>query len=1346
MRLIFKIILPSIILLWTASIHAQIKTVVQSGHDSPITETAISQDGKIMATTDGEVIIIWDIETGLQFKTLYIGEGLILPITNLQFIKGAPELTISFLYNLKIVYQSVENDGVLFIKKIKSKKKNHLMITKEEKLKIKIASCNNENKLNRYLKQLRNREDKIGERWNELKELQSYVNVIHLDSGYRLTQRMTKLPNKEYRNQKRKFKKISKYNRKNRNKPQLPNPEPKRNGDCSAIELFKGMNSKSDKIIYPNNMLTDVKTNIQYSTDIKKDLSVVLEGQYIYNLQYKNKRKDKLIVGKIELKDVQKWRQYQFSPNCSKLVSLGEKVDSSDVIAFWDANSFDLNRDKKNRKYYLDPITTPRLIHQITTHKVNSFEVSANSDFVICLHNDCSMSKWSIDEGKEDVPFRKGFIEFVSKYGVNKISSISMSTNGAILYLICSTIDNPQTRVILWEINSGVMAGELGARIPPAQLKPISLVNGTLTLQEWDPLKRTRPKLSSIMTLPKADKRTISLRSINFADFNSEIQIVTKSEFLSNSSSYSLAKNPNDVDVFLQKSDDFKSENILLQRSANFSNFIIADKGSIVMGIDSSKAYMWDIKTGALVNQIESPIFMEGANCNETNTNIIIYSRGDSIWNYNCRLNTFDKIPVPRKIIQSRKSKADRKIRKYFTGVIKSQDFSQILDIQKHKDIITEINKGDDHKYEPTFSKAKISPDGKRFVLWRGNGYEYFYYDYDDPKFEITDPDQCLNQNYLIKQTLIKAVQANIIDGESDENKKQIMLKIREEMSFEHNSFIDDSCRFIATNLSPFSRIRRIEVREMRSSKLKLMIREKTIPFGKPYISPSGKYLALSSNDPKFNIIRIWDIQSKQIFKTIIGHSGDIFISPDDHYLISGGSDRQIKIWDISQKDRIINDPVISYIGIRNSTDYIMYNNEGYYFATKTDSRCLGFEYNRKIYPFEQFDLTSNRPDIISKQLQKIDSLNIQSEAGFFKDAYLKRLNLYGFRTEIPRNPDADLPSAEITNLNQIGRIATQPLIKLNVKAKSNSPSTMLSQLLIYVNGVPIQSSYSGNIESTNTWQDSLSIPLSQGANKIQIAVIDNIGRRSLYASHTVFFEYPHVVKPTLHILLISPDINVKNEGRLVGVKKDFVDFAQYFSQKQDNYETIIIDTLYDALATKNNLRKSIEKLYKADINDEVIVFFAGHGAASPERTNRLKLNSLRDHFEFITLDQFDSLLIDIPARKKLLLISACNSGYSDTSKEAKGMRSLFWDLQRTSGVSVIVSSESDEVTYCARNEQSNTFFGQVLMETLNSTTSNGLSLLELGKKLTNRKLTFGKKSQSPRIFRINQDSNFIIK
>ncbi len=65
-------------------------------------------------------------------------------------------------------------------------------------------------------------------------------------------------------------------------------------------------------------------------------------------------------------------------------------------------------------------------------------------------------------------------------------------------------------------------------------------------------------------------------------------------------------------------------------------------------------------------------------------------------------------------------------------------------------------------------------------------------------------------------------------------------------------------------------------------------------------ITPNNNYVVSSSADDK---IKIWDISTGTLIRTISGHTGDvnsIDLSPDGTKIVSGSEDKTCKIWDLN--------------------------------------------------------------------------------------------------------------------------------------------------------------------------------------------------------------------------------------------------------------------------------------------------------------------------------------------------------------------------------------------------------------------------------------------------------------
>jgi len=81
-------------------------------------------------------------------------------------------------------------------------------------------------------------------------------------------------------------------------------------------------------------------------------------------------------------------------------------------------------------------------------------------------------------------------------------------------------------------------------------------------------------------------------------------------------------------------------------------------------------------------------------------------------------------------------------------------------------------------------------------------------------------------------------------------------------------------------------------------------------------LSPDGRYLAVGGflaegygkDDDKVGIIRLYDFYTGKLIRTLEGHENiinDLTFSPDGRYLISGGFDNRVIIWNMKTFEKV---------------------------------------------------------------------------------------------------------------------------------------------------------------------------------------------------------------------------------------------------------------------------------------------------------------------------------------------------------------------------------------------------------------------------------------------------------
>jgi uncharacterized caspase-like protein len=338
--------------------------------------------------------------------------------------------------------------------------------------------------------------------------------------------------------------------------------------------------------------------------------------------------------------------------------------------------------------------------------------------------------------------------------------------------------------------------------------------------------------------------------------------------------------------------------------------------------------------------------------------------------------------------------------------------------------------------------------------------------------------------------------------------------------------------------------------------------------------------------------------------------------------------------------------PVVS-VFIDENGDWIIWNEDGYFTSSKKGSKYVGYHVNQgkekeaKYYPFEQFDLKYNRPDIILKDLSMVN----QDVINAYYLAYQKRLKRMGM-DETQLSDDIHLPEILIKNQNYD---ETKQEVKIQLSAIDSKYE--LDRLNIFVNDVPVYGTQGLSIKdkSTKNFNTELNIPLCPGKNKIQVSALNTKGAESLKETFNILNK--NITKPDLYLVSIGVSKYKNEKFNLNYAAKDAGDVAEFF-KKSDQYNKVFIKTLTNEQATKNailDLKNNF--LSQAQTKDVVIIFVAGHGVLDTD------LNYFFGTYDMdfnnpisggIAYEDLELLLDGIKPIKKLFLMDSCHSGELD--------------------------------------------------------------------------------------------------
>jgi uncharacterized protein YecT (DUF1311 family) len=461
---------------------------------------------------------------------------------------------------------------------------------------------------------------------------------------------------------------------------------------------------------------------------------------------------------------------------------------------------------------------------------------------------------------------------------------------------------------------------------------------------------------------------------------------------------------------------------------------------------------------------------------------------------------------------------------------------------------------------------------------------------------------------------------------------------------------------------------------------------------------------------------------------------------------------------------------------------------DGLYSTSSKSVKRMAIRSYDRVYPFEQFDLRLNRPDIVLERLgAPAEAVNIAKQ---LREKRLKRMGV----TEEMLKPDFHVPELEI-----VGNIpGTTDGNEINVSIKASDSKYPLERLKVFVNNVPVNGRDGESLrdQNTPTFERAIPIKLAAGRNKIQVSVLNSAGAESLYANAEVNCT-ANRPKPALYAVALGVSDYANPEWNLQYAAKDAKDVLERLKTKSGgSYSEVKELLMTDKDVTKESLGQIRDFLKDATIDDTVLMFVAGHGLLDSQYdyyfgTTDIDFNNPAE--KGIAFEEFDDLLAALPCLKKSLLIDTCHAGELDEEEKtllasaggttaplptgngiamrsigtrgmnvkaiegARGasewydrLQGLFVDLRRGSGSTILSSSAGAEYAL-ESSEQQNGLFTYAVLEALDGkkdadTNNDGaVQMSELGEYVKKRVAELTNNKQTPNTRRVNLEGDFTL-
>ncbi len=414
-------------------------------------------------------------------------------------------------------------------------------------------------------------------------------------------------------------------------------------------------------------------------------------------------------------------------------------------------------------------------------------------------------------------------------------------------------------------------------------------------------------------------------------------------------------------------------------------------------------------------------------------------------------------------------------------------------------------------------------------------------------------------------------------------------------------------------------------------------------------VSPDGRYGARGLG----RIVKVWNLATGEIVAELLGHTSDVTSLEylrDSGTLVSGGADGTVRLWNLAAPARPRTADGVQQLRetvqliALGASDYVTVTPDQFYRISRRGVGGVAFRVDGKLYPFEQFDLRFNRPDVILERLGHTPADVVQG----YRAAWQRRLKKLGF-TEDRLGSEFHLPRIELVGGAPPVSVA-DPSLALRVRATDDRFA--LDRVNVFVNDVPVFGTAGLPIaeRAAQAHERDIRVPLVAGRNKVQVSVLNQQGTESLRQTLYTTSTAPAAI-PDVYVLAIGVSRYQRESYSLRFASKDASDLIGAYralAGQADAVGNVHVLPLTDDKATRTSIREARRWLEQARVNDLVVLFAAGHGmtdARSNYYFGTYDIDPEQPGNAGLPYEEFEALLDGIPAMQKLMLIDTCFSG-----------------------------------------------------------------------------------------------------
>ena len=461
--------------------------------------------------------------------------------------------------------------------------------------------------------------------------------------------------------------------------------------------------------------------------------------------------------------------------------------------------------------------------------------------------------------------------------------------------------------------------------------------------------------------------------------------------------------------------------------------------------------------------------------------------------------------------------------------------------------------------------------------------------------------------------------------------------------------------------------------------------------------SRDGKQLASAATD---NTIKIWDLETQKELRTLTGHTANIEsmdFTPDGRLLASAGEDGSTFLWDTKSGEHLL-----TLISLDDGSEWMVVTPQGLFDGTPVSWNQILWRYNQETF-------------------------NVAPIEWFFNEFYYPGLLADIFAGKRPRvaqdvsKKDRRQPVVKLSLAGDAppSSIATRTVkVKIDVSDapadKDNPQGAGAQDVRLFRNGSLVKVWHGDVLKGQATVSLEEEITVTAGPNRLVAYAFNRDNVKSKDAPLVFTGADTLKRKGTAYIIAVGVNEYENNQYNLKYAVADAQSFGEETRRRQTQlggFERVEVVQLLNQDATKANILSAIKRLAgdpgaptlkagpldvlkRAEPEDTVIIYFAGHGTAQSQRfyliphdlgytgeRTKLTEQGLKTMLAHSISDvELETAVEGLDAGHLLLIIDACNSGQALEAEEkrrgpmnSKGLAQLAYEK----GMYILTAAQS---------------------------------------------------------------------